>query len=109
MFNRRRRLDMQDIREIVFLRYGSLSNFDNIKLSCGKISKHRRIHVQTIHACLRRFIARDYDIDRMKIVRHQFKNLEEIKDFLIDHETLKLWSAYSLNERCIIIKKVFNI
>ena len=54
---------MDDRKRVIFARYGSLDNYDNIQASLLDISRRLRIPVTTIHKLLHAFARRGNRIE----------------------------------------------
>lgn len=98
---------------MVKLRFGSLTDFTRIVSSMADISRRLRLPTCTVCVALKRFESRGFDLLRFLPWRLPIgvgnKIPADIKALLLSDLCLKAWAPYSLNERCAILKRTFNL
>ena len=102
-------LEMQSF--IVCLRYGSLKEPGDIKMSFKAISEITKVHPSAINNVCRRWIANGYQIINMNKLgtNKRTKLTPEIVAFMINPKTLYDWASYSLRQRTIMIEQKYGI
>ena len=107
----RRALPMRFKYLIVYLRYGSLENFDQCHMRIPDIARRTNCHYSTVNMFLHRFRERGY-----QILPPQYKNSGRslkidgaLREYLLGQDTLEAWTAYTLRRRCALIKKDWGV
>lgn len=104
-----RHLTDNDRMQILKLRYGSLTQFDEVKMRLCDLSRALRLHPCTILHFLRNFDQRGRDLSKFKFKSTRFSFMSErLKRFLCEKHILQEWAPYSIKERCFFIQRVFN-
>ena len=99
----------QQKRLIVYLRYGSQTNFDQIINKVCDIAEYLRSPWCSVKQVLNKFVSSEYDITTFKFRSRRFKHMpENMKAFLIDPKTLQTWMPYTLLERSRVASRLFN-
>ena len=109
LFKARRHCTVDDVKRIIFLRYNSLTSFEEVHRTHVDIGKHLRICVSTVRNVITRFHARGHDFARVYRKKTSFVVIPaNIKVLLREPATLQHWSPFSLVERVAILKQVLG-
>lgn len=108
-----RRLTIQQKYQIIFLLYGSLTDFDKIIRPVKVVAKALYINQSSIRNLLKNFIASEFDLnilERKKFKQHRSKlYLPENIAYLTSNDTLKKWAVLTLKERARMINEELGI
>ena len=91
---------------IVQLRYGSLERFNEVQRSISEVAQLMRLTYRTVQYILQRF-----ERDGHQMLCHykgqakpwNAKLTPLVKEYLLDHKTLKSWAGFSLKWRCHVL------
>ena len=90
-------------RLIIYLRYGSLTNFDHAVNKVSEIADYLRISRQTVYEMLKRFAQRGYQLDALRRSQpgeRRFRMLDaEVQRYLLSPQTLQTWAHMTIAER----------
>lgn len=92
-------LRVEQIRDIVLLKFGSLTNFDNVINTCGKISRMVNTDWKTVKYVLTKFVSDGYRIiRRVKDRGPKYRTIvsPEVEKLLISEPVLKAWRYLTL-------------
>ena len=105
-----RRLSVADIRAIVFLRYGSLDNFQQIVRSYIDIGKRLRFRTDVVQSAIARFHARGSSLANMVRQKRSFNIIpDHVKARLLSKNLLQAWAPYNIAERIAAIRRLWNV
>ena len=105
-----RRLDRLTCKRIIFLRYGSLTNFNQSQLTVSEISRQLRLPWTTVKDFLNRFhrVGSDFEATQANR-RHKFMSIPpRLRRALISKKLLQEWAPYSIKERVDMIERVWQ-
>ena len=110
-FKRRYRLlTLYEKKQIVFMRFGSLSHFDGrIHHSYGQIERQLRIPYSTMKSVVDKFRVGGYTLPSLTPTYGRFKNIPvRLKRVLLSTELLQQWAPFTINERVAAIAQLWD-
>lgn len=91
-------------------RYGSLEDFSCANMKKIDVAKHMYLPWMTVHNVLTKFINGNKRLQVFDHVDRRFGKIpDDVKQFLLEKQTLQAWSPFSLYERVEIIRRVLGI
>ena len=107
-----KRLNQQQKLRILLHRFGSISDFTDVKESVYRVAKNMNLAHATVYNALKRFSVKQMSVEdflrnKQKMERFQ-KMSARLKEWLVKPELLQVWASYSLMERVRIVQNVFK-
>ena len=103
--------DHKDKHRMIYLRYGSLSDFSQEQMSKCQVARLLRMPPMTVIRNLNQFVRAEFNFtaafDNRRSTRFNFMS-ERLKTALVDKRMLQLWAPYSINQRVEIVRNVFQ-
>ena len=105
-------LNKQQKLRILFYRFGSVSDFADVKESVYRVAKNMSLPYSTVNNSLKRFANLNHSVSeymRLMKKREPFQKMSaRLKEWLVKPELLQAWASYSLAERVRIVQSVFQ-
>jgi len=96
----RRSITLEDYYRVIALRFGSMTDFDRIRLTPKEVSKQSGINYVTVCKLLQRFVDNNYQIHMSRHLngkaQHLCKITTELSDWLLSPETTQLMNRLPL-------------
>ena len=98
---------------MVLLRYGSLCEFDQVRMTITEIARLTNCPYSTVHTVIERFLRRGCRILPSQRKGHSGRPprviVGPLRDFLLDRVTLQMWAGLALHKRCELIQQQFGV
>lgn len=104
-----RRLNEQQKRLIVYLRYASLEDFNQAANKIGDIALYMRTPRSTVSQVLKKFVEAGCDVSVFTFKSRRFASVPgALKRFLLEPKTLKAWMPFNLVERSRVVRTLWG-
>ena len=95
---------------IIYTRYGSLTQLENVLMTCESVSRKLMIPVSTVGFVVSQYERRGYSFDSLARPKGRFTRISnEVKQRLLSPAVLNAWVAFSLTERVEIIERHWGL